>query len=83
MMDSREIGQLLLDRGAVKFGDFLLTSGKRSSYYVDIKDAATDPAVLTIIADAIKQRLSASFIAGVELGAVPILVAVALMSNTR
>jgi len=29
--------------GAIKFGDFTLASGKKSSYYVDIKKASTNP----------------------------------------
>ena len=40
---------VLLNSGAIKIGDFVLTSGKKSSYYVDIKEAATDPKVLNAI----------------------------------
>lgn len=68
--------------GAVKFGDFTLTSGKKSKYYVDVKQATTLPAILTKIADELRSRVGdADVLAGVELGAVPILVAVALASN--
>ncbi|MDS0256109.1 orotate phosphoribosyltransferase [Thermoplasmatales archaeon AK] len=82
-MDTKDIGELLIKHGAVKFGDFVLTSGKKSNYYVDIKDAATDPEVLKRIASALVPRIASSFIAGVELGAVPILVATALTANLR
>ena len=41
--------QKLLDSGAVKFGDFTLTSGKKSNYYVDLKLASTDPSILSLI----------------------------------
>lgn len=68
--------------GAVKFGDFTLTSGKKSRYYVDVKQASTVPRILRQIADTMKTKLGdAQMLAGVELGAVPILVAVALASN--
>ncbi len=77
----------LLRCGAVKFGDFVLTSGKRSTYYVDIKQASTDPAVLKKIAFYMARfirkqfgeaRKSVEHIAGMELGAVPLATAVSL-----
>ena len=42
--------EMLVDVGSVKFGDFTLSSGKTSSYYVDIKRAVTEPDVLDAIA---------------------------------
>ena len=42
--------QKLLDCQAVKFGDFTLTSGKKSKFYVDMKLASTDPDILGLIA---------------------------------
>ena len=38
--------------GALLYGDFTLASGKKSSYYIDIKKASTDPKVLAMIAEA-------------------------------
>src|SRR2546422_3101897 len=38
--------------GALRFGTFTLTSGKTSSYYIDIKRAVTRPELLRMIADA-------------------------------
>jgi orotate phosphoribosyltransferase len=68
--------------GAVKFGDFTLTSGKKSRYYVDVKQAITIPVILRQIAKEIRANMKdAEVLAGVELGAVPILVAAALESN--
>ncbi|MCL4336382.1 MAG: orotate phosphoribosyltransferase [Candidatus Thermoplasmatota archaeon] len=77
----QKLSKVLLETGAVKFGDFLLTSGKRSSYYVDIKNTATDPATLSLIADMFTGMLKGKKIAGVELGAVPLLVATALKAG--
>ncbi|HEX9816496.1 MAG TPA: orotate phosphoribosyltransferase, partial [Candidatus Thermoplasmatota archaeon] len=68
--------------GAVKFGDFTLTSGKKSKYYVDVKQAITIPVILKQIAKELKTKVGdAEMLAGVELGAVPILVAAALEMN--
>ncbi len=71
--------RMLVDVGSVKFGDFVLTSGKRSRYYVDIKRALTDPVALRAIAVGISRRCRGEdLIAGVELGAVPLAAAVSL-----
>src|SRR3990170_2199905 len=68
--------------GAVQFGTFTLTSGRTSTYYVDIKKAVTRPDLLRTIADAIAPYArDADRIAGVELGAVPIAAAVSLASG--
>lgn len=68
----------LLELGAIKFGDFVLTSGRKSGYYVDIKDAATDPKMLDEIASELSHRVTLGKVAGMELGAVPITVATAI-----
>ena len=72
--------QKLLDCQAVKFGDFTLTSGKKSKFYVDMKLASTDPDILSCIAKQFAKHLSKKidFIAGMELGAVPLAVALSL-----
>lgn len=75
---TEELSRHLLESGAIKFGDFVLTSGRKSKYYVDIKDVATKPAVLELIADIFSDMVSGTTIAGVELGAVPLLVATSL-----
>jgi len=69
--------------GALRLGNFTLASGKTSSYYVDIKKAVTRPDVLRTIADGMAPYAQdADRIAGVELGAVPIAVAVSLATGT-
>ena len=72
--------QKLLDCQAVKFGDFTLTSGKKSKFYVDMKLASTDPEILGLIAKEFSRNMTdeADFIAGMELGAVPLAVALSL-----
>lgn len=65
--------------GALRFGEFQLTSGRTSRYYVDVKQATSRPALLRRIARSLADRLGdAELVAGVELGAVPLLVAVSL-----
>lgn len=68
----------LLETSAIKFGEFTLTSGRKSNYYVDIKDAATLPDVLDEITTEISRLVKAGTVAGVELGAVPLVVSTAV-----
>ena len=74
---------ILLKSGAIKFGDFVLASGKRSNYYVDIKESMTEPGALKEVAELISKKLSSGIIAGVELGAVPLVVAVAVLYSKK
>jgi len=73
-----EIIQLLKDSGAIKFGDFILASGKQSKYYIDVKLTATKPRALSAICQYILEEIIDNFakepdyIACVELGGVPI-----------
>jgi orotate phosphoribosyltransferase len=80
--------QMLIDAlkacGAVKFGDFTLASGKKSSYYIDIKKASTDPKTLKIIAKgatALINGMNMAVVGGVALGGVPLATAVSLESE--
>jgi len=77
------IKNTLLECGAIKTGDFTLTSGKKSKYYVDIKESATDPAILAEIATEFASRVKSEIIGGMELGAVPLTVATALETGKR
>ena len=72
--------QKLMDCEAVKFGKFTLTSGKESSFYVDMKLASTNPGILKLIAKEFARHLpkNVDFIAGMELGAGPLAVALSL-----
>ncbi len=75
------IARLLLESGAIEYGDFLLASGARSSYYIDIKAATTNPAILAEIGKAIVEGREFEVVAGVAVGGVPIAVAVSLASG--
>ncbi len=77
-----ELVRLLKDSGAVRFGDFTLTSGAKSDVYIDVKRAWTDPERLDTLARALAGRLGTpDRLAGMELGAVPLVVAVALRTH--
>src|SRR5271169_1399395 len=69
----------LTECGAVRFGTFTLASGATSDVYVDVKKAWTDPGRLRRIAHRLAERSAdAEVLAGMELGAVPLVVATAL-----
>jgi orotate phosphoribosyltransferase len=73
------LAELLLQSGAVRFGEFTLRSGQTSDVYVDIKHAWTRPDRLRVLAGALARRVGAvDVLAGMELGAVPLVVATAL-----
>ncbi len=83
MINMSEMSEALVGCGALQFGDFTLASGAKSSYYIDIKKASTDPKVLRLIAQKMAERMRedgipADRIAGVVLGSVPLAAALSL-----
>jgi orotate phosphoribosyltransferase len=81
-MEKEALIQLLKDCGAIKFGRFILTSGAVSDYYIDIKKASTDPKTLKIIAQKMSEHVKGyDLLAGMELGAVPLVVALSLETD--
>jgi len=81
-MDKEELIQLLKECEAIQFGRFVLTSGAVSDYYIDIKKASTNPKILKKIAKAMSEYTEGyDILAGMELGAVPIVVALSLETN--
>ena len=72
---------MLLESNAIKFGDFTLTYGRKTNFFVSIKEFSTDPKALGMLAEELSKYVRADMVAGVELGAVPLLVAVSLKRN--
>ena len=72
----------LRDADAVKFGEFELSQGGTSDYYVDKYLFETDPACLEQIAMAFADRLDGEKLAGVALGAVPLVAVTAARTKT-
>ena len=72
---------MLKEMKVVQKGEFILTSGKKSNYFVNIKRASTNPKVLREIGKAMAPYVNDCKIAGMALGAVPLAVAVALETD--
>jgi len=72
---------------AFEQGDFTLASGKKSTYYINIKKVYTDTEALNMISALILQELVKHQydykLAGIELGGVPIVAATALAFETN
>ena len=71
-MDTQRLIDALREAEAVKFGEFELSHGGTSDYYVDKYVFETDPQSLSRIARAFAGRLGDETLAGVALGAVPL-----------
>ena len=81
-MKKEDLIQLLKECGAIKYGRFVLTSGAISDYYIDIKKASTDPKTLKTIAQEMSTYTTGyDLLAGMELGAVPLVVALSLKTG--
>ncbi|RLI84486.1 MAG: orotate phosphoribosyltransferase [Archaeoglobales archaeon] len=80
-MSREDLMRYLIEVGALKFGEFTLSSGKKSNVYIDIKHACTYPHVLKTISEImskIVKSLDFDKIACIELGGVPLAVALSL-----
>ncbi|MCP8308132.1 MAG: orotate phosphoribosyltransferase [archaeon] len=53
----KELGRVLVKTGALQFGTFTLTSGKMSSYYIDLRIVPSLPEVFKRITDAFVEAL--------------------------
>jgi len=53
----KELGRVLVKTGALQFGTFTLTSGKMSSYYIDLRIVPSFPEVFKKITDAFVEAL--------------------------
>jgi len=71
-MANQELIAALRDADAVKYGEFELSHGGTSNYYVDKYIFETDPHCLELIAEAFAERLGDDKLAGVALGGVPL-----------
>ena len=76
--------QLGLERGALRYGEFTLSSGRKSRYYFDGRLLSLDPEGAYLIGRAflpILKEAEAQAVGGPTLGADPIVAAVALTSH--
>src|SRR5437016_14319363 len=76
----------IIRKKSLRIGDFTLSSGKKSSYYLDCRMTTLDPRGALLIARLIlervrKENLHADAIGGLTMGADPIATAVAVVSG--
>ncbi|MUV89716.1 orotate phosphoribosyltransferase [Halapricum sp. CBA1109] len=71
-MDTQALIDALRAADAVRFGEFELSHGGTSDYYVDKYVFETNPDCLALIAEAFAERLADTKLAGVALGGVPL-----------
>ncbi|PIS31603.1 orotate phosphoribosyltransferase [Candidatus Saganbacteria bacterium CG08_land_8_20_14_0_20_45_16] len=79
-----ELKKLLFSTGAVKTGDFTLSSGKKSNLYVDCRKVTLHPQGAKLIAKIILEKikgLKVEAIGGLTLGADPITSSVVALSD--
>jgi orotate phosphoribosyltransferase len=81
-MDQDALVAALRDVDAVRYGEFELSHGGTSEYYVDKYRFETDPDALALVADAFAARAGEETLAGVALGAVPLAAATSIAAGT-
>ena len=84
MVSKEYLIELLKENEVFLEGDFTLSSGKKSNYYINMKKAITEPEILSTISKLITEKVSGQDVdkvAGPALGAVPIATAVSLESK--
>ncbi|BCS91657.1 Orotate phosphoribosyltransferase [Metallosphaera sp. J1] len=69
-----DIGEVLVRRKLLLIGNFVLTSGKTSPYYIDLRRFPSYPEFRQVVEEAIKkvEKVGFDFIMGVATGGVPL-----------
>jgi orotate phosphoribosyltransferase len=83
-MEDKESLKKLLKERAVKFGEFTLSSGKKSDFYVDCRKVTLHPEGAKLIGNIVLAKikgLKVDAVGGLTLGADPITSAVVTLSN--
>jgi orotate phosphoribosyltransferase (EC 2.4.2.10) len=80
-MDTQSLIGRLKTADAVRFGEFELAHGGTSEYYVDKYVFETDPACLDAIAETFAEHVDDQRLAGVALGAVPLVAATSIAAG--
>lgn len=86
MDKQRRLTEILHER-SFRTGHFVLTSGKTSNFYIDVRATATHAEGSALIGDLLLDLLQelggADAVAGMELGAVPVVIAAVARSHDR
>lgn len=81
----KRLSEILLEK-AIKFGDFTLASGQKSSYYINCKMATLDSEGLYLISELMLDKLDGidcDAVGGLTLGADPIVGAMTALAHKR
>ena len=76
----------IIKKHSFRFGDFTLSSGAKSTYYLDMKPSMFHPEGVAVLAQLVLDRiegLNVDYIGGMEMGAVPLIAPVVLLSGNR
>ena len=81
-MNIENLARLVKDT-ALLTGEFTLSSGRKSSYYLDKYRIETQPDILSAVAEGIVPKIPSEtdILAGTELGAIPLVTAVGLKTG--
>ncbi len=81
-MDITVLAEKVKDAALLR-GDFILSSGRRSNYYLDKYRIETQPSILGAVAEGLAEKIpgDAELLAGPELGAIPLVTAVGLRTG--
>ena len=81
-MDIHELAERVKEAALLR-GDFVLSSGRRSAYYLDKYRIETQPSILRAVAEGLAEKIPAgvNLLAGPELGAIPLVTAVGLKTG--
>ena len=77
-MEDVELMMVLLSKGLIRFGEFTLTSGRRSTIYVDLRPLPSFPDEFRLIAGELARRIGRRAICGIAVGGLPLATAVAI-----
>ena len=78
--------RLLEESGALLFGEFTLSSGKKSDYYFDSKKLTMEPAGANFVAHQLVDQLDREgieYVGGVAYGAIPIVSHIVMLTGLR
>lgn len=79
-----ELKSLLLETGAFKTGEFILSSGKKSNFYIDCRKVTLHPQGAKLIGKIVLEKIKGmkvNAVGGLTLGADPIVGAVVTLSD--
>jgi orotate phosphoribosyltransferase len=82
-LDARVRAFNIIKAKSFKRGKFVLVSGRESDFYLDLKPTMFDPEGANVVAELVLERIKdakVDYIGGMEVGAIPIVTAVTMLS---